>query len=148
MTGEALNDAKFKVNSAVQDLYNITLTTENQSGAASGGQGKGYQLVTNVNMAGTNDYDFADVGCYDVSSLAYQGHILDLNTVKNIDLTKSWWDPKANEQLSVRGKMFYTTGDIGILDNDCTYCILFNKQVVENFSLESPYELVRENRWT
>ena len=148
MTGEALNDARFTVNSTVQDLFNVTLKTDNQSGSASGGQGTGYKVITNVNMSGTNDYSFACVGCYDVSTLAYQGHILDLNQVKNIDLTKSWWDPKANEQLSVRGKMFYSTGDIGILDNDCTYCILFNKQVAENFSLESPYDLVRENRWT
>jgi len=148
MTGEALNDARFQVNSAVQDLYNITLKTDNQSGQASGGQGKGYTVIKNVNMSGTNDYAFACVGCYDVSSLAYQGHLLDLNGVKNVDLSKSWWDPKANEQLSVKGKMFYSTGDIGVLDNDCTYCILFNKQVVDNFSLESPYELVRENRWT
>ena len=148
MTGESLNDAKYQTNAAVQDTYNITLKTNNISGQASGGQGAGYKTITNVNMSGTNDYAFADVGCYDVSTLAYQGHILDLNKVKNIDLTKSWWDPKANEQLSIKGKMFYTTGDIGILDNDCTYCLLFNKQVVENFSLESPYELVRENRWT
>ena len=148
MTGEALHDARFQVNSAVQDLYNITLKTDNLSGQASGGQGKGYTVIKNVNMSGTNDYAFASVGCYDVSSLAYQGHLLDLNGVKNVDLSKSWWDPKANEQLSVKGKMFYSTGDIGVLDNDCTYCILFNKQVVDNFSLESPYELVRENRWT
>ena len=148
MTGESLNDAKYQTNSTVQDLFNVVLTTSNISGQASGGQGAGYKAITNMNMSGTGDYAFADVGCYDVSTLAYQGHILDLNKVKNIDLTKSWWDPKANEQLSVKGKMFYTTGDIGILDNDCTYCILFNKQVIDNFSLESPYELVRENRWT
>ncbi|MBQ3708292.1 MAG: extracellular solute-binding protein [Clostridia bacterium] len=148
MTGEALNDARYQTNTTVADMYNINLKTDNHGGDASGGQGTGYKAITSVNMAGTSDYAFASIGCYDVSTLAYQGHILDLNKVKNIDLDKPWWDPKANEQLSVKGRMFYTTGDIGVLDNDCTYCILFNKQVVENFGLESPYELVRENRWT
>ena len=81
MTGEALNDAKYQTNSAVQDAFNVVLTTENISGQASGGQGAGYKAITNVNMSGTADYAFADVGCYDVSTLAYQGHILDLNQV-------------------------------------------------------------------
>ena len=148
MTGEALNDARYQTNTTVCDMYDINLRTDNHGGEASGGQGAGYKAITNTNMAGSTEYAFASVGCYDVSTLAYQGHILDLNKVKNIDLEKPWWDPKANEQLSVKGRMFYTTGDIGVLDNDCTYCILFNKQVATNFGLESPYDLVRENRWT
>lgn len=148
MTGEGINDAKFETNSAVGDLLNVQFAVNNQSGQASGGSGTGYKLVDQMVMAGTHDYDITDIGCYDVSTLAYKGKLLDLNKVKNIDLTKSWWDQKANSQLSVAGKMFYSTGDAGILDNDCTYCILFNKQVVTDYGLENPYDLVRENRWT
>ncbi len=147
MTGEAINDAKYDVNSTVAELYNVEFAVNNQSGQASGGTGTGYKLVDNMVMAGTGDYDIADIGCYDVSNLAYNGKILDLNEVQNIDLTKSWWDPKANEHLSIAGKMFYSTGDAGVLDNDCTYCILFNKQMITDFGMENPYELVKENRW-
>jgi len=148
MTGEAINDAKYTTNAAVGELYNVEFAVNNQSGQASGGTGAGYKLIDNMVMAGTNDYDIADIGCYDVSTLAYGGKLLDLNAVKNIDLSKSWWDPKANEHLSVAGKMFYSTGDAGVLDNDCTYCILFNKQMITNFNLDNPYDLVRENKWT
>lgn len=148
MTGEAINDAKYDTNAAVSDLLNVEFAVNNQSGQASGGTGTGYKLIDNMVMAGTSDYDVADIGCYDVSTLAYNGKLIDLNSVKNIDLTKSWWDPKANEHLSIAGKMFYSTGDSGILDNDCTYCILFNKQMITNFNLEDPYTLVKENRWT
>ncbi|MBE6711569.1 MAG: extracellular solute-binding protein [Ruminococcaceae bacterium] len=148
MTGEAINDAKYTTNAAVSELLNVEFVINNQSGQASGGTGTGYKLVDTMVMAGTTDYDIADIGCYDVSNLAYNGKLLDLNAVKNIDLTKSWWDPKANEQLSIGGKMFYSTGDAGLLDNNCTYCILFNKQVITNYNLDDPYELVRENKWT
>lgn len=44
--------------------------------------------------------------------------------------------------------MFFTTGDIVTLDNDCTYCFLFNKQVINNYHLDNPYELVKSNQWT
>ena len=129
MTGEAINDAKYTANEAVSEMFNVEFTVNNQSGQSSGGTGTGYKLIDTMVMAGTNDYDIADIGCYDVSTLAYNGKLLDLNANKNIDLTKSWWDPKANEHLSVAGKMFYSTGDAGILDNDCTYCILFNQSI-------------------
>lgn len=147
MTGEALNDAKYDTNSAVGELLNVEFKVNNQSGQSSGGSGTGYKLIDNMVMAGTYDYDFADIGCYDVSTLAYKGKLFDLNQIKNIDLSKSWWDQKANEHLSIAGKMFYSTGDAGVLDNDCTYCILFNKQMITNFNLDNPYELVNDNKW-
>lgn len=148
MTGEGLNDAKYEANSTVEELLGVKLAISNQSGQYSNGSGPGYKMIETMVMSGTNDYDIADIGCYDVSNLAYNGKILDLNSVKNIDLTKSWWDQKANEQLSIAGKMYYSTGDAGVLDNDCTYCILFNKQMISNFTLDNPYDLVKENKWT
>ncbi len=148
LTGEAINDARYNTNQAVADLYNVSFTVDNQSGKESGGTGTGFKLVDNMVMAGTNDYEFFSIGCYDVSTLAYNGRLLDLNTLPNIDLTKSWWDPKANEQLSIRDMMFFSTGDIATLDNDCTYCLLFNKQVITDYGLDNPYELVQNNEWT
>ena len=148
LTGEAIKDARFNVNKATEDLLNVTIRVDNQSGAASGGTGTGYKLFDNMVMAGSSDYDFGSIGCYDVCTLSYNGRLLDLNKMASIDLNRSWWDPKANEHLSIRGKMFFSTGDIQILDNDCTYCFLFNKQVVEDFALENPYELVANNQWT
>ena len=148
LTGEAINDARFNVNKATEDLLNVTIRVDNQSGAASGGTGTGYKLFDNMVMAGSSDYDFGSIGCYDVCTLSYNGRLIDLNKLENIDLSRSWWDQKANEHLAIRGKMFFSTGDIQILDNDCTYCFLFNKQVVEDFALENPYELVANNQWT
>lgn len=146
LTGEAINDARYNVNRAVEELLGVTIQVDNQSGGASGGTGTGYKLIDNMVMAGTSDYDFGSIGCYDVCTLSYNGRLLDLNKVENIDLERSWWDQKANEHLSIRGKMFFSTGDAQILDNDCTYCFLFNKQVVEDFALENPYELVANNQ--
>lgn len=147
MMGEVINDAKFTTKAAVSDLLNVEFSVNNQSGQTSDGSGTGYKLINMMVMSGTDDYDIAEIGCYDVSTLANTGRLLDLNTINNIDLSKSWWDPQANEQLSIAGKMFYSTGDASLLDNRCTYCILFNKQLIGNYNLDSPYDLVREGKW-
>lgn len=148
ITGEPLNDAKYNMVLLINELMGVKINEVIGDYGSSGGTGKGYTYISNSNLAGDHAYDFASIGTYDVSNLAYQGFLYDLNTLANIDLSKSWWDPKAQEQLEIGGRMFYTTGDAMVLDNNCTYCILFNKDIIAVENLESPYELVRNNQWT
>ena len=58
--------------------------------------------------------------------LATEGLLLDLKTVPWLDLEQHWWDQRANENLIIADKLFLTTGDIAILDNDCTMVMFFN----------------------
>jgi len=99
--------------------------------------------------AGDTSYDAAMIGTYDVSNITLKGYLLDLNSqVPYINLENEWWDQKANIDLSLKGKMYFTTGDISMLDNDCTYCILFNKKLIVDYNLGDPYEMVRKHTWT
>ena len=147
VNGDPINDAKYTMNAMLAEMMGISIQVENKQGA-SGGSGMGFQTVTTSNLAGDHAYDIASIGTYDVSSLAYQGYLYDLNAIENIDLSKPWWDPRAQEQLEINGKMFYTTGDAMVLDNNCTYCILFNKDLVSTNNIENPYDLVKNNQWT
>ncbi len=149
VTGEPVNDAVYTMMSNVSEEFGITFTVVDESAKTStGGRGAGFTAISNMHMSGSKDYDIASVGCYDVSTLAYTGYLADLAAVNNIDFSKSWWDQKAYEQLNLDGKMYYATGDAMTLDNDCTYCLLFNKSVVNENKLEDPYQLVKDNKWT
>ena len=149
INGEPLNDARYNMALMLNELMGVELQIDKDTGGgSSGGSGRGFTKVANSKMAGDHAYDIASIGTYDVSSLAYQGYLYDLNSMENIDLSKSWWDPKAQEQLEIDGRMFYTTGDAMTLDNNCTYCILFNKTMISENNLESPYDLVKNNQWT
>ena len=147
ITGEPLNDARYTMAAMLNETMGVTIQVQEDFGS-SGGSGKGFTYIANSKMAGDHAYDIASIGTYDVSSLAYQNYLYDLNEMENIDLSKSWWDPKAQEQLEIDGHMFYSTGDAMTLDNNCTYCILFNKTMTAENKLESPYELVKNNQWT
>lgn len=146
--GEAINDSRYEINSLITELLNVNIVVENISAKSSGGAGAGFQAIMTDVTSGSQSYDAASIGCYDVGTLAYNGYLADLYNVPNIDLSKSWWDPKLAEQLSINGHLYYSTGDAMTLDNDCTYCILFNKSVVRDKQLENPYELVETNQWT
>jgi len=80
--------------------------------------------------------------------LATDGLLQDLHAMPWMDLEKPWWDQRANENLLIADKLFFSTGDIAILDNECTMVMFFNKQMIEDYHLESPYDLVRNMEWT
>ena len=148
--GEPINDAVYQRNLAIEERFNIDIVEINHMGVDNdGGTGKGAKYIEKSVMASDFAYDASLMGAYDVSTLAYNGYLLDLaSEVPHIDLSNPWWDQKANTDLAMKGKMFYPTGDISTIDNDCTFCMLFNKNLLNTYDMEDPYQLVRDGKWT
>ena len=147
--GTVVDAAIFRRNEYIREKYNVNILSDYIVRYASNmGTGDGYVKIYRDYMAGESTYDAAMVGTYDVATLAYNGYLQDLNDMNYIDLSKPYWDQKANEDLSMNGKMFYTTGDISVMDNRSTYVLFFSKAMVNTYGLEDPYQLVRDNEWT
>ena len=147
--GTTVEIAIYRRNAKINEKYGVEIINEDVTKFGSaGGSGTGFTKIYTDYMAGESNYDAAMVGTYDVATLAYSGYIHDLNDIEYLDLSKSYWDQKANQDLSINGKMYYTTGDISIVDNKFTHAILFNKDMLKKYELEDPYELVRNNQWT
>ena len=147
--GTAVQNAVYRRNEYMREKFNVNITNEDLIKFNSAtGSGVGFTKLYTDYISGDKTYDAAMVGTYDVATLAYSGYIHDLNAIENLNLSKSYWDQKANEDLSIGGKMFYTTGDITIIDNMVTNAILFNKDMIKNYGLDNPYKLVEDNEWT
>ncbi|MCR5262543.1 MAG: extracellular solute-binding protein [Clostridiales bacterium] len=138
-TGEPINDAKYRRQVAVEEKLGVKIN------AIAGAAPRNFSTAV---TAGDQSVTAGMIGTYDVSSFAQKGLLMNLNSVPWLDLTKPWWDQKANEDLSMKGIMFYTTGDFTRLTNDCTYCILFNKTMIKDYGLDDPYGLVNDSKWT
>lgn len=133
----------------IKDKYNVDILNEDIIRFnSSNGSGDGYSRIYRDYMAGETNYDAAMIGTYDVATLAYSGYIHDLNDIPHLDLSKDYWDQKANADLAINGKMYYTTGDISIVDNVTTHAMIFNKDMLKAYELDDPYQLVRDNNWT
>ena len=141
LTGEAINDAVYHRNRIIEERFNVTIR-----GAFSGSM-----------LSDARRSILADDGLYDAfsiqmqgttSGLAQEGMLLDLKNVPYIDLDKPWWDRRANEQLSIGNRLFFTISDLLIIDKDALFIYLFNKDVLLEHGLEDPYQLVRDGTWT
>ncbi|MDD4773424.1 MAG: hypothetical protein PHZ09_07440 [Eubacteriales bacterium] len=145
--GEVLNDARYLRNQAVQERFGVEIKTFEQFGPAKGA-GSGYELIAKSVMSSDYAYDAGVICGYDICNLACIGHLYDLNSLPYLNLESAWWDQKANEDMTIKGRMFFTTGDISTADNDATYCILFNKKLLLDFNLTDPYTSVIDGKWT
>ena len=140
LNGTLINDAVYTRNAKVADLLDIRIAETKLTECDS--------VARSSIKADEDIYDVVMPYMNPTIGLATEGLLLDLKTVPWMDLSQPWWDQRANENLIIAGKLFITTGDIAILDNECTMCLFFNKAMVRDHNLESPYELVREHRFT
>ena len=144
--GDVLNDSVYKRNMEAEEKYNFTLEITGATGS-----NPSQALASKSIKSGDDAYDLVmpfmtpDGTC----SLASQNLLMDLKTLPGLELGHPWWDQRANDQLSIGGKVFFTTGDISIVLNSyCTFGILFNKSIIRDNGLEDPYGLVNSGDWT
>lgn len=138
--GTLINDTVYNRNTVIEEQFNVKIAQDRLPGAAS--------AANKEILAGDDKYDVVMPYMNSSVSNASQGLYVDLNTVDNLHLENRWWDRKANEYLRVNENLFFTTGDISILDNECTLVMFFNKQMVTDFGFENQYDLVRNGEWT
>jgi len=139
-TGEPVNDAVYKRNRILEDKFNINITEIRKDDVLS--------YVQKIIQAGTDDFDFIVPHMQQSSALIQKGQVLNLLEMPYIDFDKPWWDKTINDSITVNHKLYAAAGNITTTTNDATWTVLFNKELLQNFGLGDPYQLVREGKWT
>ena len=140
ITGEIINDSIYNRNLAFETKYNAEFVIDHPSSVLTSTR----QAVT----AGDASYDFVVPSLTDGSQLALEDSLFDLKTISGLDLSNRAWDQNANYWYSVCGKLYYGVSDISLGKNECAWIYMFNKNLLNQYQMESPYDLVREGKWT
>lgn len=143
--GSKVDTAKAEVLNKVQEEYNCSITGTVYSGTHS-------DMITQIkNMvaSNTNSYDVIFEAYEYLAPLVTDNILVDLSTVPTLDFTNEWWDQNAREDLSICNKLYFMCGDINTYDNDGTWCMLFNKTMLNDLALDIDlYDLARNGEWT
>ena len=139
-SGDTINDAIYRRNRLLEENLNIQIS-ENKVKFP-------HQDARKAIMTGDDVFDVFTDGLSDLSTLAVEGFLVDLHLVDGLKLTESWWDQDMNSGLSIANKLFFCTGDISIMDNYGTWCVMFNKDIAGDYDLENIYDHVRAGTWT
>ena len=141
-TGEVVNDAVYASNAAVGEQFNITFTTipiTSNSDAT---------IIQSYIMAGEDAYDVAQLHDCTSGSMALNGWFHNVYEIPYVDTTKPWWPQFTVDSLTLNGKMYLISNYTTYRAMHETRVAFFNRDMIEDMGMESPYDLVREGTWT
>lgn len=145
--GEIVNDAVFQRNLKVEERLNVTLEYRLEPGSNPNRE-SWVKTISQGITAGDGAYDIA--GGYSMcgASLAVANMLIDLNSLDYLNFNKPWWPQSLQSEATCGGKLYFCSGDISTYMIYYLYGMYFNKQMIEDYALESPYDLVNEGKWT
>ncbi len=97
------------------------------------------------------DYDYDMVLAYSSCSLinnASMGCYKNMYDYDDIfDFEQDWWLESLSD-YAINGKLYNVYGDASLSIYTQMAVIFFNQEIVNNYNVKSPYELVKDNEWT
>lgn len=138
-TGEVINDSIITRNREIEEKYNVKIAGKYDLSAPATMQ----KLVA----SGDDTYEAVFLQMAAAGSAAKSGYCVDFNTIPNIDINKGYWDHSIVDDMSVGGKVYMLTGDISTIDNQATWILMFNKSMIGDFNLDSPYTAALDGTW-
>jgi hypothetical protein len=141
MPGDVVGDAVFVRNEMLKKKYNFEVTQELTTG----------NTATDVLTLYDAQDDIYDIVIYrpiNVQAHASSGYLLDLNSLQYLDFEHPSWNTYTNEQLTIAGKLFYTTNDFLLQDKSRTFCMFYNRELARANNLGALEDHVHNNTWT
>jgi ABC-type glycerol-3-phosphate transport system substrate-binding protein len=136
---DAYSDAIFNRNCRIEAALDIRITQY---------EGVVDSLIQSSVMTGDDNYAIAYPTLSAAASLGGQDLLVDLKLIPEFHLDMPWWDAAAVDYLTIAGRLFFAESEINIQYDEATWVLYFCKSLIERYTLESPYELVRNNAWT
>ncbi len=141
--GDVVNDAIYLRNLTVSERFGVTFEDINNAN----GDGTKAYVSKSIN-AGEDAFDLVITHSITAGDLALEDYYLNWYDVPYINFEKPWWAVTTRENLTYDGVCPLAIGDFALMSYGQTVCMYFNKQLVENYDLENPYDIVRAGEWT
>ena len=139
--GDPRNDAIFNRTTVVEEYLNADITQTQVAGIVDVSPAV-QQSVT----AQDDAYQLALTHCIqNVSSMVTSGFLYNYDKLNYVDYTAEWWNREMMDVLRLGKNTYYGVSDYMI---PCPYAIFFNKNLIEDYQFENPYELVYNGQWT
>ncbi len=137
--GDVMNDSVVSRNTLVEKKFNLNITTIQVDSP--------HNTVKNEISGGTVGYDLILDRRETMASLATGGCLANLVDC-GVDYTTAWWAGECVETYTVQNKLFFVANDVSVSNLAGGEFYYFNTRIVDDFKLTSPYDYVKENKWT
>ncbi len=139
--GDVMNDALYSRTRAVEEYLNVDLIHDLRPNSES----VTATVQTQV-TAGESSIQMGLIHCIQgVSTLSSGGYLYNLDDLEYVNMDADWWNQKQMDMLRMGKNTYYAINDYMI---PSPYVIYFNKDMIERYKLDNPYELVYDQKWT
>ena len=146
MTGDPIYDVVYERNQLVEDRLNVSIQL------AIGDVWDQYdRTIGEIRAsiaAGDGAFDVISGWSARIPALSLEGLFLDLNDIPYLNLEQPWWNQSVTEELTIDGKLYFTTGDIVLSHLKPMSVYAFNQKLADDAGVENLYSVVKEHRWT
>ena len=126
--GEVLNDAVYRRNLYLEDLFGFTIRADDSEGTE-------LSEMTTLILSGDTTYDvFFPMG-RTAGSAATQGLLYDLYELDYLDFDNNCWNDMIIDALEIGGRLYYAAGSISTNAFDAVETYFFNKTITEDLNL-------------
>ncbi len=140
-TGDIINDAVYRRNETVKNLFNIEITAIESS------QSKADDAINTI-LAGDDQYDIILPHSRSAFSYAVQNALVNFNEVKTIDTSKEWWSRDIVDSANINDYLYVLDGDISTHRLHYAFAMYFNKRIFDELGLDYPYQMALDGTWT
>ena len=142
LNGETLNDAVFNRDTKVEDRLNVVINYDLQDNTNS--------VINNNVTAGVDEHQLHVGSAVDTVQYGVRGNYYNLlgEYPEYLNLDQPWWSQYYTQQESILHKAFFATGDLFTSLIKLSFVTYVNLQMIADYNLENPYELVRDGVWT
>ena len=144
-TGVEVNDAVYLRNRIAEDRLDIEITE-----IVGASRRDVLQKAQKSVQSGSDDYDLMMLSLDDAGpvGLAQKNMLVDYNKIPHLELYQPWWDRDMVRDLSIGGRNYFVAGDFSMMHYGNTMGMMFNKKLLAELGLESPYGIVSSGKWT
>ncbi len=142
--GNIINDALYRREAFLEETFKCEVEhiVDSKALTTLGNHiGSGLDLCEALYLSGT-----------DTISAAKNGYVLDIKDVQGLNLDQPWWDQRIQKEYLIGNHLFTLEGDMNMLDELRSICVVFNKSLYSDYNYNSlygtPYDLVEQNKWT
>ena len=147
--GDVVNDAMYTRQQIVEERLGIRIEEIMTKGNASY-TSNWLSYVQNDNMSGSHAFDMMAGYSQSIGSTTARNLCYDLlsEECSYLNFDKPWWPDALIDQVTIKDKLFFASGDISMNVLYMMYVCFVNNDLLEAYHLENPAELVQSGKWT
>ncbi len=146
-TGDVMSDAFYFRQREIEEAFELTWVNQ-RAGTSEGDASATVEDIKQDVLAGVGAYDAAYGNGMHCQNLLVNDSLYNMSDFEALDFDRDWWPDGLIDTYGIMGEIYFLNGPIVSYFYRDGSCVLFNKQVAEDYGLGDVYSVVKDGDWT